>query len=240
MERNLARAAATLALSFVIAPSILAQDNCIHPRMISVAGTSEIKVPADEVTLILAVESHDKDLAVAKASNDKSINKLLSLARSVGIDAKNIQTSALIMGPEYSEEKIPKLLGYEVSQTISLTLKDLAKYEELLTGALKAGVNRVNGINFAVTDTKRYKEEARLKAVKAAREKAVAIAGELGQTIGKPWEVTEVTEEPQYGFTANFGVNRGSLGRLEQQVAAPIAGGQVTISVTVRASFQLE
>jgi uncharacterized protein YggE len=241
MGLNMSRVAATLVLSVAVVPSIIAQDSCMHPRMISVTGTSEVKVTPDEVTLILGVESHDKDLAVAKASNDKSINKLLSLARSVGIDEKNIQTSALSMGPEYSEEKIPKLLGYEVSQTITLALKNLTKYEELLTGALKAGVNRVNGINFTVTETKKYKEAARLKAVRAAREKAVAIAGELGQKIGQPWQVTE---DAEYDATANLAANtRQYIGGLpeEQTYGAPsVAGGEVTIRASVRVSFQME
>ena len=121
--------AALLAMSLAIASGTFAQNYCVHPRMISVTGTSEIKVAPDEVTLFLGVESRDKDLAVAKANNDKSIKNLLSLAHNVGIDAKDIQTSALNMGPKYSEEKTPRFLGYEVSQTISLTLKDISKYE---------------------------------------------------------------------------------------------------------------
>ncbi len=240
MGLNLTNAVLTLALSFAFAPSILAQNNCSHPRMISVTGTSEIKVAPDEVTLILGVESHDKDLAVAKANNDKSIHRLLSLAHTVGVETKNIQTSAVSMGPEYSEEKIPKLLGYEVSQTISLTLKNLSKYEELLTGALRAGVNRVDGVNFAVSDTMKYKEEARLKAVKAAQEKATAMAGELGQKVGSPWEVTE---ESEYDATANLSLNTANFVRYklpEGQEVPAIAGGQVTIRASVRVSFQLE
>jgi uncharacterized protein len=241
MGPNMSRITAIVALGLAVAPWVNAQQNCIHPRMISVTGTSEIKVIPDEAILILGAESHDKDLAVAKANNDKSINKLLSLAHSVGIDAKGIQTSALSMGPEYSEEKIPKLLGYQVSQTITLILKDLSKYEELLTGALKAGINRVNGINFTVSDTKKYKEDARLKAVRAAREKATAIAGELGQTIGKPWEVTE---EAEYDATANLASNMSPFiaGLPEERIpgAPVIAGGEVTIRSSVRVSFQLE
>src|ERR1700737_3237606 len=147
---NLIRAAVALSVCLTLTPTILGQANCIHPRIISVMGTAEIKVAPDEVMLTLGIESHDRDLAIAKASNDKSAQKLLSLARNTGIDAKNIQTSALSMGPEYSDEKIPKLLGYQVTQTITLTLKDLSKYEGLLTDALKAGVNRVDGINFVV------------------------------------------------------------------------------------------
>jgi len=224
-------------LSF--ATAILGQDNCIHPRIISVTGTAEIKVPPDQVTLTLGVESHDRDLTVAKSSNDRSIKKLIALARGEGIESKNIQTSALSMGPEYSDEKIPKLLGYAVSQVMTVTLTNLSKYEDLLGGALKAGVNRVGGINFIVADAKKYREETRLKAVKAAREKAMTMAAELSQTVGKPWEVTEDTN---YDAEAYLAANtRQYLGSLPDLQGAPaIAGGEVTIRAAVRVSFQLE
>jgi uncharacterized protein len=71
--------------------------------------------------------------------------------------------------------------------------------EDLMTSALKVGVNRVDGINFFVADPKKYREEARLKAVRTAREKATTMAAKLGQTIGKPWEVTEVTVNAPIG-----------------------------------------
>jgi hypothetical protein len=196
------------------------------------------------VTLTLGVESRDKDLGVAKANNDRSIKKLLALARNEGVEAKDVQTSAVSMGPEYSDEKIPKLLGYEVSQVMTITLADLSKYEGLLTDALKAGVNRVNAVSFVVADTKKYREEARLKAVKVAREKALAIAAELGQTVGKPWEVTEdANYDAESYLAANTRQSIEVEGVPEERLpegAPTIAGGEITIRASVRVSFQLE
>ena len=79
-----------------------------------------------------------------------------------------------------------------------------SKYEDLLASAPKAGVNRMNGFNFIVADTKKYREEARLKAVKAAREKAITMAAELGQAVGKAWEVREAADyDAEAYLTAN-------------------------------------
>jgi uncharacterized protein len=237
MKSKLARAAVIVAFCTTPIPALFAQDNCTHPRIISVTGSAEIKVAPDEVSLTLGVDSHDKDLAVAKVDNDKRIKKLLNLAHSAGVDPKNIQTSALSMGPEYSDEKIPKLLGYQVSQTVTMTLTDLSKYEDLMTNSLRAGVNRVDGINFFVADPKKYKEEARLKAVQVAREKAVAMAGQLGQTVGKPWEVTEEPDIDAQEVSANFNMRYKMPMQQEQST---VAGGEVTIRALVRVSFQLE
>jgi uncharacterized protein YggE len=242
MKAKSTRAVAAFAFCMALVPPLFGQDTCSHPRIISVTGNAEIKVAPDEVALTLGVDSHDKDLAVAKVDNDKRIKKLLNLAHAAGVESKNIQTSALTMGPEYSDEKIPKLLGYQVSQTVAVTLTDLSKYEDLMTNALKVGVNRVDGINFFVADPKKYREDARLKAVQAAREKAVAMASQLGQTIGKPWEVTEGTDFDANDYaTPNFLNSRGNFGKLALQLPeATVAGGEVIIRAFVRVSFQLE
>jgi uncharacterized protein len=127
-------------------------------------------------------------------------------------------------------------LGYQVSQVVTLTLTDLSKYEDLMTNSLKAGVNRVDGISFFVADPQKYREEARLKAIRAAREKAKVMAAELGQTIGKPWEVTEGTDFDAQYAPMNFSVPRKGM----QEEEATLAGGEVTIRAIVRVSFQLE
>jgi len=115
MHTNRIGAVVAIMVSGMLVPVAVAQETCMHPRIISVTGTAEIKVPPDEVQLTLGIDSHDKDLVVAKASNDQRIKKLMALAHTAGVEAKNIQTSALTMGPEYTDEKIPKLLGYRVS-----------------------------------------------------------------------------------------------------------------------------
>lgn len=158
------------------------------------------------MALTLGVDSRNKDLSVAKADNDQRMKAFLGLAQSAGVDAKNIQTSALTTGPEYSEDKTPKLLGYNVSQVFTVTLKDLSKHEDLMTSFLKAGVNRVDGINFIVAEPKKYKDEARLEAVNAPREKASAMASQLGQSIGKPWEITEELNN-DYGVPGGMNAN---------------------------------
>ena len=237
MKGKLAQTGVVLALCATLIPSLFAQDNCSHPRIISVTGNAEIKVAPDEVALTLGVDSHDKDLAIAKVENDKRIKKLLNLAHASGVDPKNIQTSALSMGPEYSDQKIPQLLGYQVSQTVTVTLTDLSKYEDLMTNSLRAGVNRVDGINFFVADPRKYREEARLQAVRVAREKAKAMAAELGQTIGKPWEVIEQSDFDAQDMTANFGMRYKMPMQQEQST---VAGGEVTVRALVRVSFQLE
>jgi len=214
-----------------------AQDCTPRPRLISVAGTSEVNVAPDQVVLNLGVESRDKDLSIAKSQNDARIKKLFRLARAAGVEPKDIETSTLQMGAEYSEEKVPKFLDYEVSQTTIVTLRDLSKYESLMTQVLEAGTNRVNGINFGVRDDRKYRDEARSKAIRAAKEKAAAMAGDLGQTVGKPWDISEEGGWNSYQYAANAYVSSKANRGADESTIAP---GQVTIRASVKVSFRLE
>jgi len=130
-------------------------------------------------------------------------------------------------------------LAYQVSQTVIVTLTDLAKYEDLMTNYLKAGVNRVDGINFFVADPTKYREEVRLQALRAAREKAKAMAGELGQSVGKPWEISEESTNACFnGLAPNYlAYDRKLPMRLD---GSTVAGGETVIQASVQVRFLLE
>jgi len=213
------------------------QDCCLRPRLIAVTGTAEIDVAPDEVLLSVGIESRDKDLSIAKSQHDSRVRKMIAETRDVGIEPKNIHTSTLRMSADYSEEKIPRFLAYEVSQTVVVKLTDLTKYETLMAKLLQNGVNRINSVNFLVGDDRKYKDEVRLRAIRAAKEKATAMAAEVGQTIGKPWEINENSANANY-FYANANAYLGGQGSAPQE--STVAPGQVTIRASVNISFQLE
>ncbi|MFZ0478253.1 MAG: SIMPL domain-containing protein [Terriglobales bacterium] len=224
---------------FIIAsaPFSGAQDCGPRPRLISVTGTSEINVTPDQVVLNLGVESRDKDLGVAKSQSDARVKKILALAHDADVEPKDIETSTLQMGANYSEENVPRFLGYEVSQTTTITLRDLSKYESLMIKLLEAGTNRLDGINFGVSETRKLRDQARSRAIRDAKEKAIAMAAELGQTVGKPWDISEENGWNSYGLAANsFAYDK----RAPDANEPTIAPGQVTIKASVKVSFQLE
>ncbi len=225
-----------LALACLPASSVWAQDCCVRPRSVSV-GTAEVNAAPDEVVLRLGVESRDKDLAAAKSQHDGRVKKIIAEVREAGVEAKEVQTSTLELSADYSEDKVPRFLAYEVSQSIVVTLKDLTKYEALMTKLLQDGVNRIHSVNFEVGDDRKYRDEARLRAIRAAKEKATAMAAELGQTIGKPLEISENAANANsfYAYANNSVGTRSSAP--EESTVAP---GQVTIRASVNVSFQLE
>ena len=121
---------------------------------------------------------------------------------------------------------------------MEITLMDISKYEQLMTKLLEAGVNRLSSIDFGIRETRKLRDEARLKAIRAAKEKAAAMAAELGQTLGKPAEISEQSGWNAFQATANSsGYSNNPSFEAEESTVAP---GEVTIRASVRVSFQLE
>jgi uncharacterized protein len=236
MNANLLRILIASALFTMLVPSMIAQNALNHPRIISVTGNASIEVAPDEVIVTLGLDSRDKDLAIAKNDNDKQIKQLINITRAAGIPPANVQTSALTMGPEYSEDKNPQLIDYRVSQTVVVTMTDLSKYESLMTSILNVGVKRVDGVYFTVADPSKLRAEARLKALQAAQDKAAAMAKQLGQKIGKPWEIIEGSDVDAFAPRTNAIYSRVPV----QEENISVAGGQVPIRAVVLVSFELE
>jgi uncharacterized protein YggE len=221
-----------------------------NPRLITVTGDAEVKVVPDEVILTLGVETWDQDLADAKRRNDEIVGRVMALAKAQGVDAKYIQTDYINIEPryEYDYEK-RNFIGYFVRKTIVITLKDLAAFEELLSSALVAGVTNVHGIEFRTTELRKYRDEARALAIQAAREKAEALAGELGQEVGEPYSIQEDPGWWWSAYSSYWGSSWGSS--MTQNVtqnaggtAAPaestLAPGQISVNARVTVSFDLE
>lgn len=225
-------------------------ENRAEPRLITVSGEADIKVVPDEVVLTLGVETSDKQLRVAKSFNNDRAAKVMAAAGKLGVTAKDIQTDHISIEPRYRDSYEQRdFVGFFVRQTIVITLKDLSRFEDLLTDVLDAGANYVHGIQFRTTELRKHKDEARALAIRAAREKAVAMAAELGQKIGEPYAISE----EQSGWWSGYGAWWGSastLGMTQNVVQnaggesvvteGTLAPGQISVTARVTVSFALE
>jgi uncharacterized protein YggE len=116
----------------------------------------------------------------------------------------------------------------------------MSRIESLLSDVIKAGVNRLGGIEFRTTQLRKYKDQARQRAIKAAQEKAIALTKEIGQTIGKAYLINE--EEAEGGSRSNnFLLNSsGSATGDYSDEEGTIAIGQIPITARVTVRFELK
>jgi uncharacterized protein len=239
-----------LAVLSIVTPAAAAPDSPAA-RTITVTGDAEVKVPPDQVILTLGVETWDKELATAKRQNDEIVTRVLKVAGEHGVAPQHVQTDYVSIEPRYRSGTYEPgdFIGYFVRKTIVITLKDITAFEELLSDALEAGATHVQGIEFRTGELRKYRDAARALAIQAAREKAIALAGELDQDVGRPTDIREEYNGWLSPYNSWWGRSWGALGAAQnviQESGAPqgmestLAPGQISVNARVTVSFELE
>lgn len=249
-------AAAALPAAAANYPPISAADS----PSISVTGAAEIKVPPDEVLLNVGVESRAIALADAKRANDADVAKALAFLRASGVADKDVQTDYVNIEPRYPYDNAAKLVTrlqpeyFVVRKSIGVRLTRVGAYEEVLAGLLANGAQYVHGVEFRTSQLRKHRDAARALAIRAAQEKADALARELGVRRGA---VRAVSESYSGGWWRGSGWwgNTGG-GQMMQNVVQQAGGddeagagagedgtlavGQISVNATVSASFAIE
>lgn len=230
-----------LLVSFLGLPTVLAQVPPQRP-LVTVSGQAEVMVVPDEVVFSVRVSTLDKDLLRAQSRNDEVVKKVLALAKSYQIPPELVQTDHISLDERYSDEEATRkpsvFLGYTVVKKVAIILRDVSKAERLLADLFTSGITSIESVDFRTTQNRKYKDQARAMAIKAAQEKATAYAREVGQSIGKAYTITE-EGFPNYAAsnTANF--SRGVSGSYGDEPTT-ISLGQISITARVVVSFELQ
>lgn len=224
---------------------------------ISVNGSADILVVPDYVVLFASIESRDKDLSAAVTDNDKRIEQVVKFLGESGVEAKHIRTERMTINAIYPDSRVPKYtqmpaqsnieapvvvdefekikpIGYSTSRQFEITVNDISKFESLYRTLIERGINNVSGVQFKSTELRKHKDEARLQSVRAAREKATAMAAELGVTLTGVKSISESGGgwQPQSNF--------GSNAYVEAPSDDSLSGGGIKISASVSVEFYLE
>jgi uncharacterized protein YggE len=254
MKANVMRAAGVagivLVLILALAAWTEAQPTSPTTRTVAVTGEAEVRVVPDEVILTLGVETWDKVLEIAKRQNDDIVDSVLAVATDYGIEPQHVQTDYVNIEPRYRSGYYEQsdFIGYFVHKNIVITLRELDRFEGLLSDVLTAGANYVHGIEFRTTELREYKDQARALAIQAAQEKAAALGGELGQSVGDPLTIQEEQSGWWSGYNAWWGSSWG--GGMSQNVIqefggaaaladSSVAPGQIKVNARVSVAFEL-
>lgn len=216
-------------------------------KSISVSGDAEIKVPPDRVLVTLGVETRNRDLAAAKVRNDADVRRVIAAARGVGIEAGDIQTDFVQVDIRYNSDVQTVVDHYVVQKAMAVTLRDVSKFEELLSAVLGAGANHVHDVEFYTTELRKYRDQARALAIKAAQEKARDMAAVAGLRVSdKPTGISGYS----YGGGSWYGRWRGRNGMMAQNVVQVAGGsvasegtvalGRISVTASVNLTFRLE
>lgn len=234
--RTILLAAAALAAALV-AGAASAQDTPQPPqtRQITVTGEGAASAAPDIATISIGVESVARTAADALAENNRETAAVIDAVKSAGVAAADIQTSNFSVNPRYEEGSYGSvsltILGYQVTNQVTVRLKDVAGIGKLLDQVVSVGANRINGISFGFADPVRVADEARRQAVTDAVRKGELYAAAAGVTLG---EIRSMSEAQNYGGPRPMAAMR------MEAAPVPIEAGEQTIEAAVSITWTLQ
>lgn len=195
MKRFLTIIAATLLPVLALAQSAAPRD-VAAPETISVTGTGRSSVTPDRFTFTAGVTTVAPTVDDAVNQNNARVASVIAALKKAGATDKEIRTSNFSIWPqqEYVQGKMPQILGYQVSNTITVTRDKIGEAGRLLQVAISAGVNQSSGLQFEVSDPTKGRDLGLGAAFEDARNKATLLAKAAGRTLGKALAITEGTQ----------------------------------------------
>lgn len=161
---------------------------------LSLTGTAEVNTKPDIAYISIGVVTEDAAALKATAGTNSKTEAVIKELKELGVKDTDMQTTRLTVSPKYND-KGDELVGYVVSNTLTITLCDITKLGNVLDRMLNVGANRLNGISFSSTKKDQLQLEAKVQAVKNATTKAEAIAEAAGQRLKR---VMLISEEHDY------------------------------------------
>ena len=208
-----------------------------NDRWIEVTGEGAVSAAPDFAQVTLGVTTAGKDAGDAMAANAKAANALVALLKSEGAAAADIRTSTMSISPMFSQPppnqaREPTITGYNVSNDVTVVVRDIPRLGALLDKAVGAGANSVYGIAYGQNDPSALLDKARPLAVADARRKAEIYAEAGGAKIGRLMTLVEEGGARPVPFARTMAARASAA-------PTPIEAGEDKLTVAVTVRFEL-
>lgn len=208
-----------------------------NPR-ITVTGEGEVSVAPDMAIIGLTVLREADTARNALNANSAAMKEVIAALKEAGIADRDLQTSQFSIQPRYSQPprdkpQEPRIIGYSVTNSVTVRLRDLGKTGEIIDKTVTLGVNRGGNISFVKDDLKDTMTEARKRAVADAMDKAKTLAEAAGVKVGRVIAISETggRERPVMMAAAPM--------RMAAEAAPPIEAGENTYRARVNLVLEL-
>ncbi len=206
---------------------------------VNVSGSGSVSVKPDTAVVSLGVITENKEASTALTANSAAMKKLFATLEDNKIGKDCIHTDQFNISPKYVSVKdkegnlTDKLVGYVVTNNVTIKSKDLDNVGKLLDLLVKDGANHVRSVSFTVSKQDDFLDDARTAAMKQARKRAQLYADAGGFKLGRVISVSENTNvsRPRYYAAEAARAPSGDV---------PLAAGEQSFSVSVSVVFEIE
>ncbi|QQR64807.1 SIMPL domain-containing protein [Candidatus Kaiserbacteria bacterium] len=223
------------------------------PTTISVTGVGEVFAKPDIATFNFTVEAKEADESTTQSKSAEKVNAILAYLKEQGVEEKDVKTEGYSLSPRYEYPQVrctewscppqgePKLIGYQVSQTVTVKVRDTEKAGGLLSGVGEKGATNISGLSFTIDDVNKAKTEAREKAIADAKEQSEVLAKNLGVRIVRMngyWEESDGGYPIAYGMGGDMKFD--AMSARAESVAPELPKGENTITVRVNLTYEIK
>ncbi len=205
-------------------------------REITVQGIGEVRAKPDVARLALGVQTGVQP--TAKAALDmlsRKFEAVVAAVKSSGVNDEDLRATNLSLNPLYDYPDGRQVLrGFEASESIEVTIRDLEKIGEVLARTTAEGVNQSGSLSFEIDEPEALRGEAEEKAIKDATGHAQRLARALGVSLGR---VKTFSVTPSPGIPPIYAEARLEAG--SAPAGPPVPSGTQEISVTVTVTYEL-
>ena len=230
-------------------------NDCDPSRAIQVSGVAVVNVNPDRALIKLGVQSNGKSAKEAQKRNSDTITQVVNALKKLGVETKDISTDWYTVVPLYEDYNSLHIEGYRIYNTVEVTLRDVSKANDAIVAAFSAGANQVVDVQFYTSELRKYRDQAREAAMKAAREKAEALSSAAGSDVSCVLSISENTQSNfnyggwwWYGYNSNSNIMTQNVVQNVESGGSgpsslddgPLSAGQISIRAEIFASFGLE
>jgi uncharacterized protein len=226
---------AIAALSVHVGPTtaaapVTAADSATHT--ITVSSSGKVTVVPDVARVTLGVTITKPTVKAARENAAVSMNRIIAAVKGLGVADADIQTVGLNLYPQYSNGSPARIVGYQISEQLQVTVRDLDKTGDVVDAATAKGATDVNGISFELADPAKAMNDARANAVTAAQISAQAMATAGHVTLGSVVSISDTNPAtPIY-----YGATRAAA---VFDAATPVKPGTQDVSVQLTVVFEI-
>lgn len=241
--RLLAAATLAAAIGAAAAPAVLAQtpppaaDTMFRATTLNLAATGEVMAKPDMATITLGVTTEAATAQAAMQANAQKMSQVTAALRRAGVEEKDIQTSNLNLNPQhqYGENQPPRITGYQASNQVTVTVRDLARLGPAVDATVNAGANQVHGISFGLADPTEAEDAARLDAVRQLAAKAQTYAGATGHRVSRLVMLSEGG-----GYQPQPPMPMMMMERsMAKDASTPVSPGEMKVRIEVTGLYEL-
>ncbi len=216
--------------------SVTSTDNA-STNGITVTGEGKVTGTPDLAVITLGVSTTQPTVAEARDQAATTMQALIDTVKANGVAEKDIQTTQLSIYPQYdySMGGTGKLVGYQITNTVTVKVRDINKTSDVLDAAVTAGgdMTQVQNISFTIDDPSSLKDQAREMAVNDAKAHAQRLADTAGVKLGDPVSISEASATPYP--VAQYAAIAPAAG-----ASTPIEAGELDVDLTVQVIFAIE